>query len=287
MVKSGGSAAAIDERGASAEPPGYRWIIAVSSVLTVTAALGFARFGYSMILPAMKEGLGLTEAQAGDLAMANMIGYLAASLLGGLLASLWGPRIVISISLAGVAAGMALTRVHEAAKAAFEEASPHAPEEFHGDWPPVLIAKAAWMASVADVDELETACRDLEEAGNTSDWSTYIEADHRFHMALVAATRNNPLIQVIGPLVSEMRAPLARAMKESYFLSTEASVQASEAIHRDILAAAKSKNAGALRRALQHHFERLRKVIEGDAEETPATVGLASGSDPAVTPSTS
>jgi len=64
-------------------------------------------------------------------------------------------------SVFGIAAGMALTRVHEAAKAAFEEASPYAPEEFHGDWPPVLIAKAAWMASVADVDELETAavCR--------------------------------------------------------------------------------------------------------------------------------
>lgn len=152
---------------------------------------------------------------------------------------------------------------------------------------PALAEQIVEHVCDSDVDELETACRDLEEAGNASDWSTYIEADHRFHMALVAATRNNPLIQVIGPLVSEMRAPLARAMKESYFLSTEASVQASEAIHRDILAAAKSKNAGALRRALQHHFERLRKVIEGDAEETPATVGLASGSDPAVTPSTS
>ncbi len=119
MGKPGGSAAALDARGASVESAGYRWVIAISSVLTVTAALGFARFGYSMILPAMKEGLVLTEAQAGDLAMANMIGYLAASLLGGLLASLWGPRIVITISLAGVAAGMALTGLAPSYGAAF------------------------------------------------------------------------------------------------------------------------------------------------------------------------
>jgi MFS family permease len=99
--------------------PSYKWIIAASGVLTVTAALGFARFGYSMILPGMKAGFGLTEAQAGDLATANMIGYLALSLVGGLLASRWGPRIVISISLAGVAAGMALTGLAPSYGAAF------------------------------------------------------------------------------------------------------------------------------------------------------------------------
>ncbi len=97
----------------------YKWIIAAVSVLTVTAALGLARFGYSMILPGMKAGFGLTETQAGDLATANMIGYLAFSLIGGLLASRWGPRIVISVSLAGVAAGMALTGLAPSYGAAF------------------------------------------------------------------------------------------------------------------------------------------------------------------------
>jgi sugar phosphate permease len=97
----------------------YRWAIAVSSVLAVTAALGFARFGYAMILPGMKAGLALTEVQAGDLATANLLGYLALSLVGGLLASRLGPRIVISISLAGVAAGLALTGLAASYGAAF------------------------------------------------------------------------------------------------------------------------------------------------------------------------
>jgi Imm-5 like putative immunity protein len=64
-------------------------------------------------------------------------------------------------SVFGIAAGAALVTVHQAAEDAYEEASRHAPEEFHGDWPPVLIAKATWMGSIANVEKLEPAevCR--------------------------------------------------------------------------------------------------------------------------------
>ena len=61
----------------------YGWIIAIMGVVTVLGALGLARFGYTMILPSMKEGLGLTDSQAGDLATANMIGYLVMAVTCG------------------------------------------------------------------------------------------------------------------------------------------------------------------------------------------------------------
>lgn len=90
---------------------GYRWAIAASGMLAIMAALGFGRFGYSMILPAMKEGLSLSEAQAGDLATANMLGYLAFSLLGGLLASRLGARRVVLASLVIVSFSLFLTGI--------------------------------------------------------------------------------------------------------------------------------------------------------------------------------
>jgi predicted MFS family arabinose efflux permease len=90
---------------------GYRWVIAGLSVLAVMGALGFARFGYTMILPGMKEGLALSEVQAGDLATGNMIGYLIFSVAGGMIASRFGPRVLIPVSLACVAGAMALTGV--------------------------------------------------------------------------------------------------------------------------------------------------------------------------------
>lgn len=87
----------------------YRWAISAASVLVVIGALGFGRFGYTMILPAMQQRLGLSAAQAGDLAAANMAGYLILSVVGGFLAMRFGARLVISLSLFVVAASMAAT----------------------------------------------------------------------------------------------------------------------------------------------------------------------------------
>ena len=87
----------------------YGWIIAVMSVITVLGALGLARFGYTMILPGMKEGLSLTDSQAGDLATANMIGYLVMAVTCGFLASRFGPRIIIAIFMLIISGSMLMT----------------------------------------------------------------------------------------------------------------------------------------------------------------------------------
>lgn len=82
----------------------YGYVILVIGFLTVTGALGFARFGYTTILPSMKAGLGLGNAEMGFLATGNLAGYMLFSLISGFLASKYGPRIVIvfSMLLAGV-----------------------------------------------------------------------------------------------------------------------------------------------------------------------------------------
>ncbi len=89
----------------------YGYLILVIGVATVTAALGFARFGYTMILPGMKAGLGLTDAQAGDLAMANMIGYLVLALACGFLSAHFSPRRIITVFMMLVSASMLITGI--------------------------------------------------------------------------------------------------------------------------------------------------------------------------------
>jgi len=87
----------------------YAWAVLAAGTLVVFGSLGLARFGYTMVLPAMQSGLGLTNTHAGGLATANLIGYLTLSVLGGALAARYGPRVVITAGLLVAAAGMLLT----------------------------------------------------------------------------------------------------------------------------------------------------------------------------------
>ncbi len=97
----------------------YAWAIMVMGTLVVFASLGLARFGYSIVLPAMQQGLGMDSTQAGVLATANLLGYLTLAVAGGALASHLGPRMVISVGLAVAGLGMLLTGLaHTFAEAA-------------------------------------------------------------------------------------------------------------------------------------------------------------------------
>lgn len=77
----------------------YGYIIISMGTIVVVGALGFARFGYTMIFPVMQHGLQFNYTEMGLLATGNFIGYLFFSLVGGFLASKYGPRIVITYSL--------------------------------------------------------------------------------------------------------------------------------------------------------------------------------------------
>jgi len=77
----------------------YGWAILAVGILVVAGSLGFGRFGYSMILPSMQAGLGLSHDATGVIASANMFGYVLAALGAGVLASRYGPRAVIALGL--------------------------------------------------------------------------------------------------------------------------------------------------------------------------------------------
>jgi len=87
----------------------YEWAVIALGILNVLGSIGLARFGYPLILPSMKEGLGLTHTAMGLLGSGNFVGYLIASLLGGYWASKYGPKRVILLSSVLVGICMILT----------------------------------------------------------------------------------------------------------------------------------------------------------------------------------
>jgi len=87
----------------------YAWVIAFVGLSVGMTAVGFARFGYAMILPSMKEGLHLNNTQSGLLATANLIGYSLFALIGGFIVSRFGIRRLVTLSLILVSISMILT----------------------------------------------------------------------------------------------------------------------------------------------------------------------------------
>ena len=87
----------------------YAWVVLFMATLVVFGSLGLARFGYTVVLPAMQDALRMDNTQAGALATANLVGYLTLSVIGGAMAARFGPRVVIAAGLALAAVGMFLT----------------------------------------------------------------------------------------------------------------------------------------------------------------------------------
>jgi MFS family permease len=87
----------------------YRWVVLAMGFSAVFGAIGFGRFGYSAILPTMQEHLQISSAAAGALASWNLGGYVLMAAVGGILASRFGPRLVVGVGSVLAAAGMMLT----------------------------------------------------------------------------------------------------------------------------------------------------------------------------------
>ena len=87
----------------------YGWIVIFMGLLTAIAAHGFGRMAYTIILPAMKDGLSFDYTQLGLLGTGNFIGYLTMAIIGGFLAARFGTRIVITLALVLMGITMILT----------------------------------------------------------------------------------------------------------------------------------------------------------------------------------
>jgi MFS family permease len=97
----------------------YAWVVAFTGTLVVLISHGFGRMSYSILLPSMREALHLSYTQVGLIGTGNFIGYLGLSIVGGFLASHYGSRRVIFISLIVMGISLFLTGLSNSFAAAF------------------------------------------------------------------------------------------------------------------------------------------------------------------------
>ncbi len=92
-------------------PIHYAWIIVFTGTLCIVACLGFGRFALGMLLPSMASSLNLSYSQIGYISTGNFVGYLAAVLFCGRLASRIGSQKLIVAALMLISASMALISI--------------------------------------------------------------------------------------------------------------------------------------------------------------------------------
>jgi predicted MFS family arabinose efflux permease len=78
-------------------------LLATGGLIAIAAAIGIGRFIYTPILPAMADGLHLTKGEAGLIASANFLGYLAGALAAASPRLPGGPRAWLLSALAASA----------------------------------------------------------------------------------------------------------------------------------------------------------------------------------------
>jgi MFS family permease len=80
----------------SRSPIHYGWVIVAVGFLIIFACIGLARYAYTMLLPSMQAGLGLSYDRMGYIGTGNFSGYLLSVVLAPRLIRRFKPRAVIT-----------------------------------------------------------------------------------------------------------------------------------------------------------------------------------------------
>lgn len=81
------------------------WLMIGTGILVVMVVLVFARMAYGLILPPMRQGLGLSYEQAGDLGTITALGYVSLVMLAGGFAARFGGRLAVLLGVLLAVAG--------------------------------------------------------------------------------------------------------------------------------------------------------------------------------------
>lgn len=81
------------------------WLTVATGILIIIAVMVFARLAFGLVLPAMREGLGLSYHQAGNLGTATALGYLALVLYAGVVAASRGGRFAVMLGISVTTVG--------------------------------------------------------------------------------------------------------------------------------------------------------------------------------------
>jgi predicted MFS family arabinose efflux permease len=96
---------------APARPVAAEWQIALAGLTVIAVSYGFARYGFGLFVPQIRREYGLSTSALGLIGSATYVGYLAALILVGILATRVGPRLLLVCAGASATSGLAIVAI--------------------------------------------------------------------------------------------------------------------------------------------------------------------------------
>ncbi|GAA2079620.1 GntR family transcriptional regulator [Streptomyces albiaxialis] len=121
------------------------------------------------------------------------------------------------------------------------------------------VGQVALSGDAEKLEELRPVTREIVEAARAGDLVGFLEADRRFHMALLELAGNRRLVEVVGELRGHSRLYGLAGLAESGQLMESAEE------HEVLLDLVLARDAGGAEARMRTHLGRLRSQWESDA----------------------
>lgn len=125
---------------------------------------------------------------------------------------------------------------------------------------PPIASLAARNRTEQDIERLKAIRIEMDALAKQGDFDPYLDSDKRFHLALVEATGNLLILNVLSPLINTMDQKLYREFTRDYYLKDQMELKAVSALHEGIFRAIIAQDEEQAAIWMQKHWKRMEKV---------------------------
>jgi len=127
---------------------------------------------------------------------------------------------------------------------------------------PPVAALVARKVTPEKIINLKEAISEMQIQAQSGDFTSYIEADKKFHLALVDAVENKLIICALVPLINTIDQKIYRKFTNHYYLKDSTDLERVVDLHEEILRAIIREKPDIAYERMCEHWRRMREIWE-------------------------
>ncbi len=127
---------------------------------------------------------------------------------------------------------------------------------------PPVAALVAQKVTPGKIINLKEAINEMRIQAQSGDFASYIQADKKFHLALVDAVENKLIICALVPLINTIDQKIYRKFTHHYYLKDSTDLERVVDLHGEILHAIIRKKPDIAYERMCEHWRRMREIWE-------------------------